>query len=308
MRRVAVVGASGFVGRAVAEALARRGADVVAVRAPRLLRTTASAAVRELVDACGECEVVVNCAGQSDATASDEAQLKAANAELAGAVAAAAATLGARLVHVSSAAVQGHRPVLDSSEETAAFSSYSRSKVAGERAVHAAHPTAVVYRPPGVHDPGRSVTRSIATVARSPLASVGGDGSAPTAQAQLPNVADAVAFLALTDLTPPTVVHHPSEGLTTAGLLRDLGGREPRHLPVLLTRGAVAAANAVGRVWGPAAGQARRADILWHGQAQAPSWLTATGWEPPVGRDGWVRMGQLLRDERGRRRTRQGDR
>lgn len=302
-RRVVLIGATGFVGSAVAEALSSHG-DVVPVASPRLtsgartvdeLRQAVAAQelVRaELVRQFADADVVVNAAGDPDASSLDHDVLFGANALLPGVLLAAAIEAGVpRFVHVSSAVVQNDRPTLDASEDMDGFSPYSASKVLGEhvlRAATAAGCDVVRYRPPSVHAPGRRVTRMIARIAGSPAATVARPGQQPTPQALLPNVASAVAFLATTDKVPPAVVHHPSEGVTVTTLMSDLsGGRSPLRLPRALARSLVAAAKLVGRVHQPTAANARRLELLWLGQAQAPSWLTDAGWQPPVGREGW---------------------
>jgi hypothetical protein len=119
------------------------------------------------------------------------------------------------------------------------------------------------------------------------MATVAGSGVSSSPQAQLPNVAAAIAFLATADEVPPGVVAHPSEGVTTGGLMRDLsGGREPRHLPPTLARAVVRLAKLVGRVHRPTAANARRVELLWFGQEQAGSWLDGR-WSAPVGPEGW---------------------
>ncbi len=96
MSRVAVLGASGFVGTAVCEALRARDAVVVPVRAPRLtshatsvaaleaeLETQAGrAAVESLRRALDGCDAVVNAAGLADATGFRGPELVGANALL----------------------------------------------------------------------------------------------------------------------------------------------------------------------------------------------------------------------------------
>lgn len=159
--------------------------------------------------------------------------------------------------HVSSCAVQGRMPILDQSEDTAPFSPYSRSKAAGEASVRG-HAGSVRYRPPGVHDHTRDLTRSLARLAASPLATVAGRGDQPTAQAQLVNVADAIAELATTDAQPPAIVLHPSEGLTTASLLTALGGHAPRRVPERFAAAVSGVARAAGTRAPWVAGQARR--------------------------------------------------
>jgi len=142
--RVVVVGASGFVGSAVAAALEARGSAVERLRAPRLpavrpdeaMGAVASAA--EVVDALARrfrgAAAVVNAAGNPDASSRDVDALVAANAVLPGVVAAAVAAAAVpRLVHVSSAVVQGRRATLDESDAVDAFSAPCRLADRGRR-------------------------------------------------------------------------------------------------------------------------------------------------------------------------------
>jgi len=304
---VVVFGATGFVGRATVAELRHRGAEVKAVRAPRLPPTRANklrealrshdALVAELGQELAGADAVINAAGNSDA-AGDETSLIAANALLPAVVARAVRSAGVpRFVHVSSAVVQGSMPRLDQSAHTAAFSAYSRSKVLGEILVREfAAPATVVYRPPSVHALERPVSRMTARIARSSLSSVARPGSSPTPQALLTNVADAIAFLATTAVKPPAIVAHPSEGLTTASVLTLLGGRQPLVIPRSLAQALVALLTAGGRVMPQIAANARRIEMLWFGQSQAPSWLTDAGWSPPAGHDAWEDLGRLLAD------------
>jgi len=302
--RVAVVGASGFVGSAASAALRNRGHNVIPVRAPRLKAgndsALAAAANGALEFATAYSDAIVNCAGVPEATGAAAESMTGANAVLPGLIAEIAFNSGIRLVHVSSAAVQGRRPLLDATHELSPFSPYSESKAAGELAA-LAYPTTVVYRPPGVHGEQRQVTRTIARIARSPLASVAGSGRANSAQALIENVGDAIAFLATCEAQPPSVVSHPSEGLTVAGLLEDLGGKTPRHIPQTLARSVVAAAFLAARTRVGLNGTARRLEMLWFGQDQAPSWLTAAGWKPPRDRTAWREIGQALDSQAHRR-------
>lgn len=299
--RVALLGASGFVGGAVRTALGPR-AEVVVVPSPRLSSTARTAGevfavvadhpdVAALAEAFAGADVVVNAAGNPDASSLDEDALFGANALLPALVVEAAARAGVRrVVHVSSAVVQNDKPVLDDSEDLRPFSPYSASKVLGEVVVRdsAAGVERVRYRPPSVHAPQRRVTRMIRRISTSPAATVASPGDQLTPQALLPNVAAAVAELAVREGPVPAVVHHPSEGVTVSSLMSDLsGGRAPRRIPRALARAGVATAKAVGRVHRPTAANARRVELLWLGQEQAESWLTAQGWQVPVGHEGW---------------------
>lgn len=300
--RVVVLGASGFVGSSVVAAVPI-GHDVEAVPAPRLSTRARSADeilaeslesehLKVLVGQFTGAAVVINAAGDPDASSLDEDALYGANALLPAVVLRAATIAGVeRFVHISSAVVQNDKPVLDSTEDMRPFSPYSASKVAGEVVVRALGTSAVEvvrYRPPSVHAPQRRVTRMISRIASSPVATVARPGDQGTPQALLPNVASAVAFLATTRMRPPAVVHHPSEGVTVTRLMSDLsGGRSPRRLPRGLALVLVAVAKLVGRVHRPTAANARRVELLWLGQDQAESWLTSAGWIRPVGREGW---------------------
>ncbi len=200
-----------------------------------------------------------------------------------------------RFVHVSSAVVQGRRACLDHTHSYRPGTPYARSKMLGERFVLArAARAAVVYRPATVHAPGRGVTRRVARFARSPLSSVAAPGHANSPQAHLDNVASAISHLALTPRRPPTVVTHPTEGLTTASLLASSGAREPHLIPRPLAVTALTLLRGAGRTDPRLSAQVRRLELLWVGQDQAPSWLTADGWAPMRGPDAWRRMGQLL--------------
>lgn len=295
-----MVGASGFVGDAVCAALRNRGHVVLPVRAPRLAEDPGPQVLRSeaasLAAVVASSDAVVNCAGVPDSTGSDASSMVGANAVLPGLIAETASEAKVRFVHVSSAAVQGRRAILDATNEMAPFSPYSESKAAGERAA-LAFPNTVVYRPPGVHGAQRRVTRDIARLARSQMSSVAGTGSANTAQSLIENVGDAIAFLATCAAQPPTVVSHPSEGITTASLLQDLGGKHPRHIPRPLARAIVDSAYFAAKPRPGLNGVARRLEVLWFGQGQAPSWLTTAGWRPPCDRTAWRDIGRMLTPE-----------
>jgi UDP-glucose 4-epimerase len=297
-----VLGASGFVGAAVVDALEQRGVVVTRVKAPRLssgardpgrLRAALQhplvvGEIEALKDDLSGCSVVINAAGLATATAGGHDVLVGGDALLPGVVAR-ATPRRARLVHVSSAAVQGRREVLDESLETEPFSPYSAAKAWGEILVRERVGETVCFRPTSVHGRDRRVTRTLVRALRSPGASVAGVGDRPTPQVLVANVADAIALVATTPEEPPPVVLQPWEGLTTAGLVRLLGGREPWHVPEGLARATVASAYRVGRRSGAAVGLARRLELMWFGQRQVPGWL-ATRWSPPCGQEAWKEL------------------
>ena len=87
----------------------------------------------DLAAAFAGVQVVVNAAGLATPGGTDSPALRGANALLPLVVADAADAAGVqRFVHLSSAAVQGHRPFLDESSHVQPFSAYSRSKALGE--------------------------------------------------------------------------------------------------------------------------------------------------------------------------------
>lgn len=301
MKRVAVFGASGFVGRHAVAALDAVGADVRTCVTPRVRDDRLQGSidrhlhvVDEIASLAEGCDVIVNAAGAPDADSGDVATLRGANAVLVGLLAIVATRLGARLVHVSSAAVQGRRSILDDSPDQEPFSPYSHSKAAGERlALDIAPDLTTIYRPGGVHAVDRPVTRALGRLARSPLSAVAAPGTAPTPQALADNVGSAIAQVAMHD-SPPQIVHHPDEGCTTAGLLLALGGRPPRRLPSGAVRRVLRAGAPPLGVASWTSAQHRRLEMILLGQGIAPSWLTGTGWQPPVSLEGWSKLGYDL--------------
>src|ERR1700693_4695798 len=176
---VTVFGGSGFVGRNVVRALCKRDYRIrVAVRRPELaghlqplgrggqihavqanLRYPAS-----IVAARRDSHVAINLVGilaEGGAQRFDAVQ-----AAGAGAVAKAAAAIGARMVHVSAIGADENSP-----------SRYARSKAAGEKAVLSAVPSATILRPSVVFGPEDQFTNRFAALAKaSPLLPLIGGG------------------------------------------------------------------------------------------------------------------------------------
>ena len=165
---VTVFGGSGFIGRHVVSALARRDYRIrVAVRRPELaghlqplgrvgqihavqanLRYPASVAA-----AMRGAHVAINLVGilaEGGAQKFDAVQ-----AEGAAAIAKAAAASGARMVHVSAIGADANSPAR-----------YARSKAAGEQAVLSAVPQATILRPSVVFGPEDQFTNRFAALAR----------------------------------------------------------------------------------------------------------------------------------------------
>jgi dTDP-4-dehydrorhamnose reductase len=147
--RIVITGAGGQVGRFLTAEAARRGYDVLALTSAQWNITDAAAAERIVQPG----DAVVNCAAYTavDAAESDEAGAHAVNAVGAANVARGCARVGARLIHVSTDYVfsgvfpAAPRPY-EIDDRTGPRSVYGRTKLAGERAVHAELPGAHVVR------------------------------------------------------------------------------------------------------------------------------------------------------------------
>jgi NADH dehydrogenase len=211
---VTVFGGSGFLGRHVVRALAKRDYRIrVAVRRPELaghlqplgkvgqihavqanLRYPASveAAMRDSRAAINLCGILTESGAQS---------FDAVQAQGAAAVAKAAATVGAGMVHVSAIGADENSP-----------SRYARAKAAGEKAVLGVIPTATIFRPSLVFGPEDLFTNRFAALARmSPVVPlIGGD-----TRMQPVYVGDVA-----------TAVADAVDGKTKAGSIYELGGPE----------------------------------------------------------------------------------
>ena len=300
---VAVVGASGFVGASVVDAFRQLSCEVVAVKAPRLVWsnpkcTSAQEALkmqdnslRRLSTELAGCEVVINAAGISDSLSRDPLSLLAANALVPLAIAHVCREIGIqRFIQISTAAVQGDLRSLDSSTEHKPLSSYAKSKALSEiLLMEEVDPTfeLVIFRPPSVHAAGRRVTESIRKLGSLRVLTVVDQGSRPAPHALLKNVADAIAFLATTQVRPPQIVHYPWEGLTARDFITVLTGRQPHSIPRTLALPILSVAKSLERAVPNLAPHRRRLEVLWLGQDISSSWLDHAGWKPPLDRDAW---------------------
>lgn len=291
-RRWAVVGGSGFIGSAVVDHLGESGCEAIIVPAPRLQLDPAAAdgaevaarvahdgAVHTLAAKLRGADVVVNAAGMAAPDSAATADLYGANALLPAVVARAAAEAGiARVIHLSSAAVQGRRAVLDETVEVSPFSPYSRSKALGERALLATVPEVpgldvLIVRATSVQGAGRATTDSLRRVARSAIASVAAPGTQPTVVSSLSGLVEFVVRAGGSAQSLPAILLQPWEGLSVSDVLRLAGGQEPRQLPAFLCRAVVAVGRAVGRLVPEVSGLVRRVELMWFGQGQVASSL-----------------------------------
>lgn len=160
--RLVITGAAGQLGGVLAAQAVRAGRDVLAKTSSEWDITDA-AATEEII---GTGDVVINCAAYTDVDSaeSDEARAHAVNATGPENLAKACARAGAALIHVSTDYVfdgdhadlpDGAQPQpYEPGDKTAPQGVYARSKFAGERAVLAALPDAVVVRSAWVYTGG----------------------------------------------------------------------------------------------------------------------------------------------------------
>ena len=156
--RIVISGAGGQVGSFLAAEARRQGRDVLACASSQWDIANPQLA-RQIVQAG---DVVVNCAAYTDVDGAETAQAAAHAVNAAGPehIARACARVGARLVHISTDYVfdgafgdaAPHPYELD--DETRPLSVYGRTKLAGEQAVLAALPQAVVVRTAWVYTGG----------------------------------------------------------------------------------------------------------------------------------------------------------
>ncbi len=288
--RALVLGASGFVGTATAQALKAAGLTVTSASAPRVETSARSldeidaesdrhhSVVEGLSASFRDFDLVVLAAGlaRPDSGATDA--LYGANVMLPALAAKAADRAGVRrLVHLSSAAVQGRAVELDESWSVNPFSPYSHSKALGELALArimsafddgSPHVDVTIVRATSVQGAGRPTTHSLTRLARSRLSSVAAPGDQPTVVSTVAGLAQFVRAVSTAEDAMQGVRLQPWEDHSVTSALVSLGQREPLVLPQWLCRAVIALTFSVGQFVPQFAGIARRLELLWLGQRQ----------------------------------------
>lgn len=213
--RILLVGARGMLGRRLESALAAVG-DVVSVARSGTsvtLDVTDSAAVDALIRGCSP-SLVVNATAWTavDRAESEPEAAHRVNAIAPGALATAAASVGADFVHVSTDFVFDGTlgRTLVESDAVNPLSVYGRTKEEGERRVRAAHPRALIVRTQWLYGPdGRHFVGTMLRLAAEgkPLRVVGDQFGAPTCTVDV-----AAAIVRLVRARVTGTVHCASKG------------------------------------------------------------------------------------------------
>jgi nucleoside-diphosphate-sugar epimerase len=301
--RVAVTGATGFVGGHLAEALLARGDRVKALArspAPGLVEAGAEIVTGTLDDAAAlgrlveGAEVVHHVAGAI--AARSESELMRVNGEGTARLAEAARAAGVRrFVYVSSLAVSGPsargRP-LDDAGPARPVTPYGRSKQAGEEATARSGAPFTIVRPPVVYGPRDEALLLLFRLARRGLVPLPGDGAQELSLIFAPDLARALLAAAASPGAEGRTYHaaHPevatqrelvhSIGRATGGPVRTL------TLPALFVRALLAVSGAAERM----AGRVTFLEPSKAAELLAPAWTCSsealardTGWRAEVG-------------------------
>ena len=260
------------------------------------------AAFEALCAALEPFDVAVNAAGAATPGVPASRGLFEANAVLPAVVAQAAAGAGVRrLVHLSTASVQGRLDPLDETLLTCPLSPYAVSKTQGEAVLartdaRRERPAEVViYRPTAIQGADRATTRSLGRMAASlPVVPLAGRGDRPAPVSLLENVAAGVLFAA-TMPEPPPVVLQPWEGLTTRRLLEIFGARRIVPLPERMVDLVLRAAGRATARSAAATAALRRVELVVAGQAVNADALARAGFVAPCGVERWEALARELR-------------
>lgn len=237
--RLIITGAGGQLGTLVAAQATREGRDVLA-RTSSEWDITDAAAAEQIIRAG---DVVVNCAAYTDVDGAetDQARAYAVNATGPENLARTCARTGARLVHVSTDYVfNGEFPdaqprPYEPDDPTGPQGVYAASKLAGEEAVLAGLPEAVIVRTAWVYTGGADRTDFVAVMQRlaakeGPIKVVDDQTGSPTYAGDL-----AAALLELADSSVRgRVLHAANEGVVSrfeqARAVFEESGADPRRV------------------------------------------------------------------------------
>ena len=245
--RIAVTGREGQVVQSLLERASHHGVAVVAVGRPALDLARPETVLPALRDAAPDLVVSAAAYTAVDKAESEPELAEAINGAGAGGVAAAAATLGVPVVHLSTDYVFDgalDRPYRED-DPTGPIGAYGRSKLSGERAVAAANPDHAILRTAWVYSPfGANFVKTMLRVAatRDELTVVADQQGCPTAALDIADAVIAVGrnLLASRDERLRGVFHMTGAGATNwAEFARTIfeisarrGGPEARVRPI----------------------------------------------------------------------------
>jgi nucleoside-diphosphate-sugar epimerase len=264
--RVAVTGATGFIGHHLTARIAADGDDVRAIVRPSSTRRDLRPDIRviasplepnALVDAFRDVDVVVHLAGVVSAL--HDRDYAATNVEGTRAVAQAARTVGARLVHVSSLAAAGPAPASAPRREddpAAPITAYGRSKLEAERVVSSIHGLRwTILRPAAVYGPGDRAMLPLFRFAARGLIPLVGRATAAYTYVHVRDVVSAIATSVSTATDGETMFVGHADAVTGREILESVRTAVGRsavivRVPSPLTRVACVAGDLAGALLG----------------------------------------------------------
>lgn len=294
---IGVLGSGGFVGAGVCEELQRSGTAFARLGRVNLPDLAVADDVWHLLEGrvddirdlneglfqdLSSVDVVINAAGLAAPTETDYEPLWRTNVLLPVVLDVLCREAGvAHIVHVSSAAVQGHLNPLDETRQWGGKSPYAKSKIAAERALlDGALVPSSIYRATSVVGPGRKIVESLIRFYGGRIAPVFGDGSARLPLSALPNTASAI--VALAEAKQGGIYLQPWEGATQSLIADALATDETRLLSIPAPRVLELLANRAGDLAGPLTPFVRRAELLIFGQDQSAAAMESVGYERRV--------------------------
>lgn len=300
---IGVLGTNGFIGSAVWNHLVATGHKVTAL--PRVDTAGISSVATQRLNAeerkllkeraaavavtLEGFDSVINCAGAATPDDTHASVMWEPNSLLPRVVAEAMTHTSGNFIHVSSAAVQGTRLVLDESTYHDPHSAYAKSKATAEawllESELAKTGRLVIYRPTSVLAPGTAKLERIARVAARWYTPQVGRGAATLPLVTLDNVARAIGLLATASPPLPLIALHPFEGITQADLLLSTGHKRGLVVPAQVARVALGALRRASSVLPRIRGRVRRLDLYAQGQAQQCSALEKLGYVPAKSTD-----------------------